>query len=100
MTTEKRNNETPWKEERKVLVVEAKRLHQQVKTLQTKVAQGKQRNSEYRTHVLALLQANRMMADIIKAYADREAAMMATLRTLHQAFEPAPNPVSIDLDDE
>lgn len=82
-----------------MLVVEMKKLQQQVKTLQAKMSQSKKRNAEHRTHVLTLLQANRMMADIIKSYADREAAMMATLRTLHQAFEPAAEIETVDLDE-
>lgn len=98
MSAGRSNIEQTVKEDRKALVAEAKRQRQQVKELQAKLLQYKQRNAKHRTHVLALLQANRMLADLVKAYADREAVMMATVRTFHQAFEPGPDSDVVDLD--
>lgn len=99
VSTEKRSIESSSKEDRKALAGETKKLQHQIKELQTRLTLYRQRNAKHREHVLALMQANRMMAEIVKSYADREATLLATLRTVHQAFEPTTEIETVDLDE-
>ena len=64
-----------WAEQRKELKNENLRLKGQVMRVTAKYNQIKEKE-------MSLQLANRLMADVIKTYADRESSMFVTLRTL------------------
>ena len=86
--------------ERKALMNEIKQLQKRLQGQKAKCQQQKNQLTQHRTHELALMQTNRMLADMVKSYADREAVLMANWRTFHQAFAPPPEPDVVDLDRE
>ena len=87
-------------EDRKVLVNEVKRLQKQIQQLKARNQQQREKVTQHQRHELALMQTNRMLVDMVKVYADREAVLMANWKTLQQTFSAASEPDVVDLDDD
>ena len=87
-------------EDRKVLTAEIKRLQKHVQLLRTKNQCQREKVLQHQQHELALMQTNRMLIDMVNAYADREAVIMANWKTLQQTFGSTTEPDVVDLDDE
>ena len=87
-------------EDRKALVFEVRRLQKQVQQLKARNQQQKEKVVQHQRHELALMQTNRMLVEMVKSYADREAVIMANWKTLQQSFGHASDPEVVDLDAE
>ena len=82
--------DTGWSEERKRLLTEVRNLQGQLATIRTKFGQAKEKLATSQAHTLTLMQTNRMLVDVVKSYADREATILANWKTLQQTF-PIPD---------
>ena len=87
-------------DERKVLTTEIKRLQKQLQQLKAKNQQQRDKVLQHQSHELALMQTNRMLVDMVKTYADREAVLMANWKTMLQTFNNPSEPDVVDLDGE
>ena len=82
----KESKESGWAEERKRLMTEVRNLQSQLATVRTKFGQTKEKLAAAQAHTLTLMQTNRMLVDVAKSYAEREATILANWKTLQQAF--------------
>ena len=87
-------------EDRKTIMVEVKRLQKQIQQLKAKHQQQREKVLQHQRHELALMQTNRMLVDMVKVYADREAVLMANWKTMQQTFGTTSEPDVVDLDDD
>ena len=63
-------------------MAEIRNLQGQLATVRIKFGQTKEKLAASQAHTLTLMQTNRMLVDIAKSYADREATVLANWKTL------------------
>jgi len=73
--------------ERKTLIKEIKILQAQVLEANNKVLRTQKKLAIARNRELALMQTNRTLVDMVKSYADREAVVLSSWKTMHETFQ-------------
>ena len=78
--------ETGRLDDKKLLTQEIKKIQTQLQEATKKISRQQRKLEISKNRELALMQTNRALADIVKSYADREAVVLASWRTLQSTF--------------
>lgn len=89
--TAKDSKEIKQVEDRKVLIQEVRKLQTQVTELNNLTIKQKKKLAISKDRELALMQTNRTLVDMVKSYADREALVLTSWRTMQQTFRDTIN---------
>ena len=66
---------------------EMRLLQEQVREANSRIVRLQRKLAIAKNRELALMQANRMLIDVTKSYADREAVVLAGWKTMHETFQ-------------